>query len=81
MITYTAREVQTAILKTMPIGTVFNKEDFEEIKWKIIWADGFKKRGFVEREIYFAAIGTLISKGYLKRIFDKDGKKIIIRVS
>ena len=81
MITYTAREVQAAILKTMPIGTVFNKEDFEEIKWKIIWADGFKKRGFVEREIYFAAIGTLISKGYLKRIFDKDGKKIIIRVS
>ena len=81
MITYTSREVQAAILKTMPIGTVFNKEDFEEIKWKIIWADGFKKRGFVEREIYFAAVGTLISKGYLKRIFDEDGKKIIIRVS
>ena len=81
MITYTAREVQAAILKTMPIGTIFNKEDFEEIKWKIIWADGFKKRGFVEREIYFAAIGTLISKGYLKKTFDKDGKRIIIRVS
>ena len=81
MITYTTREVQAAILKTMPIGTVFNKEDFEENKWKIIWADGFKKRGFIEREIYFAAIGTLISKGYLKRIFNKDGKKIIIRVS
>ena len=81
MITYTAREVQAAILKTMPIGTIFNKEDFEEIKWKIIWADGFKKRGFVEREIYFTAIGTLISKGYLKKTFDKDGKRIIIRVS
>ena len=81
MITYTAREVQAAILKTMPIGTILNKEDFEEIKWKIIWADGFKKRGFVEREIYFAAIGTLISKGYLKKTFDKDGKRIIIRVS
>lgn len=67
MITYTKKEIKEAILKTFPVGSSFYRSDWENTKWHLILNDGFEKRGFVNENIFFLAIGEMRDEGLFER--------------
>lgn len=67
MITYTKREIKTAILKTLPVGSSFYCSNWETAKWHLILNNGFKKRGFINENIFFLAVGEMLDEGLFER--------------
>ena len=67
MITYTKKEIKKAILKTFPVGSSFYRSGWETTKWHLILNDGFEKRGFINENVFFLAVGEMRDEGLFER--------------
>jgi hypothetical protein len=75
MITYTKAEIKRAILKTFPVGSSFYRNEWENVKWHLILNDGFEKRGFLNEDVFFRAIGEMRDGNYFERHRDPVTKE------
>lgn len=59
MITYNICEIQKAILKVVPVGTIISKDNVQDIKWMLILNDGFENKGWLNENDILTALGMM----------------------
>lgn len=81
MIVYNNEEIKKAIIKTIPVGTIINRDNITDIKWMIILGNGFDKRGWLYEDKLLSVFGMLRNDERFERHRSREtGKRFYVRI-
>jgi hypothetical protein len=82
MMNYNIREIRTAILKVVPIGTIISKENVQDIKWLLILNDGFDHKGWLNENDILVAMGMMRNDEHFERHRNaQTQKRFFVRIA